>query len=104
MTPIEMFKIIIKDEWHNTATGEVCSFSWSEDDESIIIEYKTGNRTGQKQTHRGVKIYSPKKESQEKTLLQFQSNLFTSVFTLKSESGPLWVDSELFGKMELVRK
>jgi len=103
MNSIEMMSIITHGDWRNSETNEVCSFSWSDLDQSITIEFKSGDLKGRKNSHKFVKLYHTKEELKDCTILKFQSNLLNTIFRLHSENGPLSVDSDVFKKMELVR-
>jgi len=103
MNSTEMMNMITHGDWRNNETNEMYSFTWSDSDQSISMEYKSGDRTGCKKSHQFVKLYHNAEYLKNCTLLRYQSNLFTSEFTLRSEDGPLLVVSNVFGKMELVR-
>ena len=103
MNSNEMISIITHGDWRNNETNEVCSFTWSDSDQSINIEIKAGDRSGHRDSHKFVKLYHSKAELENCTILKFQSNLFKTEFRLPTENGPLSVDSDVFGKMELVR-
>ncbi|PKQ64232.1 hypothetical protein BZG02_05265 [Labilibaculum filiforme] len=96
-------RIIVSGEWRNTETDEICSFSWTDSDHSIGIEYKLGKKVGQSSSHQSVKLYHDAEYLKNCNHLRYQSNLFTSEFTLDSENGPLLVVSNVFGKLNLVR-
>ena len=104
MNSKEMMEIIMSGEWHNFEKNMVCSFSWTDLDKSICIKYHSGDKAGQSESHQFVKLYHSAEELANCTHLRYQSNLFTSEFTLESENGPLLVVSNVFGKMKLVRK
>ncbi len=103
MNSTEMMNIIMNGNWRNIETNEVCSFSWSDSDHSISMEYKLGNRVGRKNSHQFVKLYHDEEYLKNCNQLRYQSNLFTTEFTLDSENGPLLVVSNVFGKMQLYR-
>jgi len=103
MNSTEMINIITKGNWRNIETQEICSFSWSDSNQSINIHFKSGNKAGRGDSHKFVKLYNSKKDMEDCTVLRFQSNLFTSEFRLCSENGPLAVASAVFGKMDLER-
>lgn len=103
MNSTEMMNQILHGDWRNIETNELCSFSWSEADRSITLEYKSGDKAGHKESHQFVKLYHNAEYLKDCTVLRYQSNLFTSEFSLPSEKGPLLVVSNVFGKMELVR-
>lgn len=98
-----MMNVIMNGDWQNTATNGVCSFSWTDSKRSINLQYKSGNKAGQNDSHQFVKLYHDTDYLKNCNHLRYQSNLFTSEFTLESENGPLLVVSNVFGKMELVR-
>ncbi|RUT80017.1 hypothetical protein [Ancylomarina longa] len=104
MNSDEMMLIITHGEWFNPETNNVCTFSWSDSDQSINIEYLSGDKAGRKKSHQLVKIYQSQEALQNCTVLRYQSNLFTTEFKLCSEEGPLSVVSNVFGKMELIRR
>lgn len=103
MNSTEMMNIIMNGDWRNTETNEICSFSWSDSDKSIAIKFKSGNKAGCENSHQFVKLYHDSEYLKNCNQLRYQSNLFTSEFTLNSENGPLLVVSNVFGKLELVR-
>lgn len=103
MNSTEMMNIIMNGDWRSMETETICSFSWSDSDHSIIIQYKSGNKAGQIDSHQFVKLYHDAEYLKNCNQLRYQSNLFTSEFTLDSENGPLLVVSNVFGKMNLVR-
>jgi len=103
MNSTEMMNIILNGDWRNTESYDICSFSWSDSDNSIAIQYKSGDKTGRENSHQFVKLYHDTEYLKNCNQLRYQSNLFTSEFTLESENGPLLVVSNVFGKMKLVR-
>ncbi|MDE5417053.1 hypothetical protein L3049_03455 [Labilibaculum sp. DW002] len=104
MNSKEMMEIIMSGNWHNVDNNIVCSFNWADLDKSISIKYHSGDKEGQSDSHQFVKLYHTAEELANCTLLRYQSNLFTSEFRLESENGPLHIDSNVFGKLKLVRK
>ncbi|MDQ1771438.1 hypothetical protein GQR60_10000 [Labilibaculum sp. A4] len=104
MNSTEMMNIIMNGDWRNTETNDICSFSWSDSDHSITMKYISGDKTGRKDSHQFVKLYHNAEYLKNCNLLRYQSNLFTSEFTLESENGPLLVVSNVFGKMTLIRQ
>lgn len=103
MNYIEMIKLITSGEWRDVNSQEVCSFFWTEPDQSINISFKSGVRAGKSDSHKFVKLYLNKEEQEDCHVLRFQSNLFTSRFSLESENSHLFVSSKVFGDMELER-
>lgn len=101
MTSTEVINVIITGDWKNIETNEICSFSWSDSNQSINIHFKSGNKAGRGDSHKFVKLYHSNKETENNFVLRFQSNLFTSEFKLYSKNGPLHVVSAVFGKMDL---
>lgn len=99
-----MMEIIMSGEWHNAENNSVCSFNWTDLDKSISIKYLSGDKAGQSESHQFVKLYHSAEELANCKLLRYQSNLFTSEFTLESENGPLLIDSNVFGKLNLTRQ
>ena len=103
MNSIEMLDIITRGNWRNSETNEEYSFSWSDLDESITIHFKSGDKAGHKDSHKFVKLYTSKEKSEDYSILRFESNLFKTICKLHSEDGSLLIDSDVFGKMKLVR-
>ncbi len=104
MNSEEMMEIIMSGEWYDKANNIVCSFSWSDLDHSITIKYLSGDKMGQSDSHQFVKLYHTAEELANCTILRYQSNLFTSEFTLESKNGPLLIDSNVFGNLKLICK
>ena len=98
-----MMNIIMNGDWQNTETNDICSFSWSDSDQSITIKHKSGDKSGRENSHQFVKLYHDAEYLKNCNQLRYHSNLFTSEFTLDSENGPLLVVSNVFGKMNLMR-
>ena len=103
MNSTEMMNIIMDGDWRNKKTEEVCSFSWTDSEHSISLVYKSGDKAGQSDSHQFVKLYHDAYYLKNCNHLCYQSNLFTSEFTLDSKNGPLLVESNVFGKMKLIR-
>lgn len=99
-----MMIIITDGTWFNPETKDICTFRWSDSDQSINIEYLNGDKAGRKKSHQLVKLYQSHESLKNCTVLRYQSNLFTTEFKLCTEKGPLSVTSNVFGKMDLVRK
>lgn len=104
MNSTQMMNIIMNGDWRNAETNDVCCFSWSDSDQSITIKYKSGDKTGLQNPHQFVKLYHDAEYLKNCNRLRYQSNLFTTEFTLDSENGPLLVVSNVFGKMKLIRQ
>ena len=98
-----MIKLITSGEWRDINSKEVYSFFWTDPDQSINIKFKSGDKAGKTDSHKFVKLYLNKKQQEDCRSLQFQSNLFTSEFSLESEDSHLFVTSKVFGNMELER-
>ncbi|NOU60752.1 hypothetical protein [Marinifilum caeruleilacunae] len=98
-----MIKLITSGEWRDVDSKAVCSFFWTEPDQSINISFKSGDKAGKSDSHKFVKLYLSKEQQKDCHCLQFQSNLFTSEFSLESENSHLFVSSKVFGEMELER-
>lgn len=103
MNYVELIRLITNGEWRNVESQEVCSFFWTEPDQSINIKFISGEKAGKTDSHKFVKLYLSKEQQEDCHALQFQSNLFTSEFSLESEDSHLFVSSKVFGDMELER-
>ncbi|WP_421919053.1 hypothetical protein [Marinifilum sp.] len=103
MNYLEIIKLITSGEWQNIESQEVCSFYWTESDQSINMKYVSGKHAGKTNSHKFVKLYLTKEEQKNCNTLKFQSNLFTSEFNLESANSHLLVASKVFGNMELER-
>lgn len=99
-----MLAQIISGEWFDQKANRSCIFYWTDSDKSIGIEFTSGTNKGNRNSHQFVKLYHTAEELADCTRLCYQSNLFTSLFILEEKNGPLEVDSNVFGKMNLVRK
>ena len=103
MNYVEMIKLITSGEWRDVNSKEVCTFFWTEPDQSINISFKSGERAGKSDSHKFVKLYLNKEEQEDCHILRFQSNLFTSEFNMESADSHLMVKSKVFGDLELER-
>jgi hypothetical protein len=103
MNYVELIKLITNGEWRNVESQEICSFFWTEPDQSINIRFISGIKAGKTDSHKFVKLYLNQEEQDNCNILRFQSNLFTSEFNLKSEDSHLFVSSKVLGNMELER-
>ncbi|WP_372756118.1 hypothetical protein [Labilibaculum sp.] len=103
MNSTEMMNIIMDGEWKNIETNDICEFRWSDMNQSISLKYKTGKKSGREDSHQFVKMYHKEDYLKDCKTLRYQSNLFTTEFTLDSENGPLLVVSNVFGKLQLMR-
>jgi hypothetical protein len=99
MNSTEMMNTIMDGEWKNIETNDICEFFWTDSNHSISIKYKSGRQN----SHQFVKLYHKEEYLKDCKTLRYQSNLFTTEFTLDSEKGPLLVVSNVFGKLQLVR-
>lgn len=97
----ETLNQITQHHWRNKETNEICSFIWSEEKNALLIEFQTGPRAGKRDIHRLVKLYGPKTGAEGNIILQFQSNLFKTTFSLQYQKGILLINSDVFGNMEL---